>query len=77
MICKSDVRSFIHPIVIFKDRIMKATVKYHCMYNGVTQDNQIKHLQAWRLLRCSPCKRSACPGIGGGSEVTFKQLVPM
>ncbi|KAG8270042.1 hypothetical protein J6590_093868 [Homalodisca vitripennis] len=26
--------------------------------------------------RSYPCKRPACPAIGGGSEVTFKPLVP-
>ncbi|KAG8261293.1 hypothetical protein J6590_076826 [Homalodisca vitripennis] len=26
--------------------------------------------------RSCPCKQLACPAIGGGSEVTFKPLVP-
>ncbi|KAG8256274.1 hypothetical protein J6590_072179 [Homalodisca vitripennis] len=26
--------------------------------------------------RSRPCKQPACPAIGGGSEVTFKPLVP-
>ncbi|KAG8245991.1 hypothetical protein J6590_095051 [Homalodisca vitripennis] len=26
--------------------------------------------------RSCPCKQIACPAIGGGSEVTFKSLVP-
>ncbi|KAG8328675.1 hypothetical protein J6590_104555 [Homalodisca vitripennis] len=43
--------------------------------------NQIKQRRAWPLLgqvtadRSCPCKRPACPAIGGGSEVTFKPLV--
>ncbi|KAG8292649.1 hypothetical protein J6590_034842 [Homalodisca vitripennis] len=37
---------------------------------------------AWLLLgwvtakRSCPCKQPACPAIGGGSEITFKPLVP-
>ncbi|KAG8262659.1 39S ribosomal protein L37, mitochondrial [Homalodisca vitripennis] len=48
----------------------------------LSQDNQIKQRRAWLLLgqvtaeRSCPCKRPACPAIGGGSEVTFKPLVP-
>ncbi|KAG8320483.1 hypothetical protein J6590_067896 [Homalodisca vitripennis] len=46
----------------------------------LSQDNQIKQRRAWLLLgqvtaeRSCPCKRPACPAIGGGSEVTFKPL---
>ncbi|KAG8331427.1 hypothetical protein J6590_042195 [Homalodisca vitripennis] len=42
----------------------------------------IKQRRAWLLLgwvtaeRSCPCKQFACPDIGGGSEVTFKPLVP-
>ncbi|KAG8287348.1 hypothetical protein J6590_040427 [Homalodisca vitripennis] len=42
----------------------------------LSQDNQIKQRRAWPLLgqvtaeRSCPYKRSACPAIGGGSEVT-------
>ncbi|KAG8251694.1 hypothetical protein J6590_074272 [Homalodisca vitripennis] len=49
---------------------------------AAAQDNQIKQRRAWLLLgqvtaeRSCPCKRPACPAIGGGSEVTFKPLVP-
>ncbi|KAG8324195.1 hypothetical protein J6590_098120, partial [Homalodisca vitripennis] len=45
-----------------------------------TENNQIKQRRAWLLLgqvtaeRSCPCKRPACPAIGGGSEVTFKPL---
>ncbi|KAG8319456.1 hypothetical protein J6590_091573 [Homalodisca vitripennis] len=48
----------------------------------LSQDNQIKQRRAWLLFgqvtaeRSCPCKRPACPAIGGGSEVTFKPLVP-
>ncbi|KAG8305784.1 hypothetical protein J6590_062091 [Homalodisca vitripennis] len=48
----------------------------------LSQDNQIKQRRAWLLLgqvtseRSCPCKRPVCPAIGGGSEVTFKPLVP-
>ncbi|KAG8283778.1 hypothetical protein J6590_011149 [Homalodisca vitripennis] len=48
----------------------------------LSQDNQIKQRRAWLLLgwataeRSCPCKQPACPAIGGGSEVTFKPLVP-
>ncbi|KAG8307593.1 hypothetical protein J6590_016035 [Homalodisca vitripennis] len=50
----------------------------------LSQDNQIKQRRAWLLLgqvtaeRSCRCKRPAraCPAIGGGSEVTFKPLVP-
>ncbi|KAG8243923.1 hypothetical protein J6590_035541 [Homalodisca vitripennis] len=48
----------------------------------LSQDNQIKQRRAWPLLgqvtaeRSCPYKRPACPAIGGGSEVTFKPLVP-
>ncbi|KAG8265749.1 hypothetical protein J6590_087971 [Homalodisca vitripennis] len=48
----------------------------------LSQDNQIKQRRAWLQLgqvtaeRSCPCKRPACPGIGGGSEVSFKPLVP-
>ncbi|KAG8292057.1 hypothetical protein J6590_047959 [Homalodisca vitripennis] len=48
----------------------------------LSQDNQIKQRRAWLLLgqvtaeRSCPCKRPACPVIGGGPEVTFKPLVP-
>ncbi|KAG8308733.1 hypothetical protein J6590_102766, partial [Homalodisca vitripennis] len=48
----------------------------------VSQDNRIKQRGAWLLLgwvtseRSCPCKQPACPVIGGGSEVTFKPLVP-
>ncbi|KAG8315336.1 sterol carrier protein 2 [Homalodisca vitripennis] len=48
----------------------------------LSQDNQIKQRRAWLLLgqvtaeRSCPCKRPACLAIGGGSEVTFKPLVP-
>ncbi|KAG8324939.1 hypothetical protein J6590_079587 [Homalodisca vitripennis] len=48
----------------------------------LSQDNQIKQRRAGPLLgqvtaeRSCPCKRPACPAIGGGSEVTFKPLVP-
>ncbi|KAG8306458.1 hypothetical protein J6590_046773 [Homalodisca vitripennis] len=33
---------------------------------------------AWMVTaeRSCPCKQPACPAIGGGSVVTFKQLVP-
>ncbi|KAG8271518.1 hypothetical protein J6590_060438, partial [Homalodisca vitripennis] len=46
----------------------------------LSQDNQIKQRRACLLLgqvtaeRSCPCKRPACPAIGGGSEVTFKPL---
>ncbi|KAG8277865.1 hypothetical protein J6590_033396 [Homalodisca vitripennis] len=46
------------------------------------RDNQIKQHRAWLLLgwvtaeRSCPCKQPPCPAIGGGSEVTFKPLVP-
>ncbi|KAG8262056.1 hypothetical protein J6590_061108 [Homalodisca vitripennis] len=48
----------------------------------LSQDNRIKLRRAWLLLgwmtaeRSCPCKQPACPAIGGGSEVTFKPLVP-
>ncbi|KAG8336826.1 hypothetical protein J6590_037039 [Homalodisca vitripennis] len=44
--------------------------------------NRIEQRRAWLLLglvtaeRSCPCKQPACPADGGGSEVTFKQLVP-
>ncbi|KAG8270428.1 hypothetical protein J6590_085222 [Homalodisca vitripennis] len=47
-----------------------------------SENNQVKQRRAWLLLgqvtaeRSCPCKRPACPAIGGGSEVTFKPLVP-
>ncbi|KAG8330121.1 hypothetical protein J6590_070610 [Homalodisca vitripennis] len=46
------------------------------------QVNRIKQRQTWLLLgwvtaeRSCPCKQSAFPADGDGSEVTFKQLVP-
>ncbi|KAG8259172.1 hypothetical protein J6590_017351 [Homalodisca vitripennis] len=51
-------------------------------YSGLSQDDRIKQRRAWLLLgwvtaeRLCPCKQSTCPTIGGGSEVTFKPLVP-
>ncbi|KAG8315319.1 hypothetical protein J6590_073373 [Homalodisca vitripennis] len=42
----------------------------------------IKQRRAWLLLgwvaaeRSCPCNQPTCPAIGGGSEVTFKPLVP-
>ncbi|KAG8306662.1 hypothetical protein J6590_042446 [Homalodisca vitripennis] len=48
----------------------------------LSQDKRIKQRRAWLLLgwataeRSCPCKQPACPAIGGGSEVTFKPLVP-
>ncbi|KAG8307281.1 hypothetical protein J6590_024927 [Homalodisca vitripennis] len=48
----------------------------------LSQDNRIKQRRAWLLLgwmtaeRSCPCKQPTCPAIGGGSEVTFKPLVP-
>ncbi|KAG8318283.1 hypothetical protein J6590_006597 [Homalodisca vitripennis] len=48
----------------------------------LSQDNRIKQRRVWLLLgwvtaeRSCPCKRPACPAISGGSEVTFKPLVP-
>ncbi|KAG8275729.1 hypothetical protein J6590_080722 [Homalodisca vitripennis] len=44
----------------------------------------VTKLSQWRSVagttvtaeRSCPCKRPACPAIGGGSEVTFKPLVP-
>ncbi|KAG8304481.1 hypothetical protein J6590_092507 [Homalodisca vitripennis] len=44
-------------------------------------DDRIKQRRAWMLLgwvtaeRCL-CKQPACPVIAGGSDVTFKLLVP-
>ncbi|KAG8272703.1 hypothetical protein J6590_036576 [Homalodisca vitripennis] len=49
---------------------------------GTVNKVRIKQRLAWLLLgwviveRSCPCKQSACPAIGGGSEVTFKPLVP-
>ncbi|KAG8315059.1 hypothetical protein J6590_078962 [Homalodisca vitripennis] len=46
------------------------------------QDNRIEQCRAWMLLgwvtaeRSCPCKQSACPAVGGGSEVSLKPLVP-
>ncbi|KAG8287476.1 hypothetical protein J6590_036341 [Homalodisca vitripennis] len=48
----------------------------------LSQDNQIKQIRARLLLGWVPaeqscsCKQPACPAVGGGSEVTFKLLVP-
>ncbi|KAG8284996.1 hypothetical protein J6590_090453 [Homalodisca vitripennis] len=48
----------------------------------LSTDIRIKQRGAWLLLgwvtaeRSCPCKQSACPVIGGGSEVTFKPLEP-
>ncbi|KAG8269873.1 hypothetical protein J6590_097942, partial [Homalodisca vitripennis] len=48
----------------------------------LSQNNQIKQRRAWLLLawvtaeRSCTCKQPAFPAIGGGSEVTFKPLVP-
>ncbi|KAG8251702.1 hypothetical protein J6590_074280 [Homalodisca vitripennis] len=45
-------------------------------------DNLIKQRRAWLPFGCAtaerscPCKQPSCPAIGGGSEVTFKLLVP-
>ncbi|KAG8284034.1 hypothetical protein J6590_003726, partial [Homalodisca vitripennis] len=60
------------------------TLKYSLtlIAKGWTQNNRIKQRRAWLLLgwvtaeRSCPCKQPACPAIGGGSEVTFKPLVP-
>ncbi|KAG8324217.1 hypothetical protein J6590_097578 [Homalodisca vitripennis] len=38
----------------------------------LSQDNQIKRCRALLLLGLQPI----CPAIGGGSEVTFKPLLP-
>ncbi|KAG8307348.1 hypothetical protein J6590_024998 [Homalodisca vitripennis] len=44
-------------------------------------DESINVERAWLLLvwvtaeRSCPCKQSACPAVGGGSEVTFKRYV--
>ncbi|KAG8284133.1 hypothetical protein J6590_003826 [Homalodisca vitripennis] len=52
-----------------------------CSGYGV-YDKIVKQRRAWLLLgrvtaeRSCPCKQPACPAIGGGSEVTFKPLVP-
>ncbi|KAG8335304.1 hypothetical protein J6590_071894 [Homalodisca vitripennis] len=51
-------------------------------YGCYTRDNHIKQRRVWLLLGrvtaegSCPCKQSACPAICGGSEVTFKPLVP-
>ncbi|KAG8245988.1 hypothetical protein J6590_097465, partial [Homalodisca vitripennis] len=48
----------------------------------LSQDNRIKQRRAWQLLgwvtakRSCPCKQPICSAIGGGSEDTFKPLVP-
>ncbi|KAG8258309.1 hypothetical protein J6590_032238 [Homalodisca vitripennis] len=48
----------------------------------LSQDNRIKQRRAWLLLgrmtaeRSCPCKQPGYPAIGGGSEVTFKPLIP-
>ncbi|KAG8261851.1 hypothetical protein J6590_064707 [Homalodisca vitripennis] len=48
----------------------------------LSQYNRIKQRRAWLLLRwltaerSYPCKQPACLAIVGGSEVTFKPLVP-
>ncbi|KAG8280816.1 hypothetical protein J6590_072500 [Homalodisca vitripennis] len=65
-------------------RIQSATDEEHALdwVRRLSQDNQIKQRRAWLLFgqvtaeRSCPCKRPACPAIGGGSEVTFKPLVP-
>ncbi|KAG8279936.1 hypothetical protein J6590_093764 [Homalodisca vitripennis] len=66
--------------------LRKYSITVHYAYlqwiRRLSQDNQIKQRRAWPLLgqvtaeRSCPYKRSACPAIGGGSEVTFKPLVP-
>ncbi|KAG8266426.1 hypothetical protein J6590_072555 [Homalodisca vitripennis] len=48
----------------------------------LSEDNRINISRAWLLpglltaQRPCSCKQPACPTVGGGSEVTFKQLVP-
>ncbi|KAG8284080.1 hypothetical protein J6590_003771 [Homalodisca vitripennis] len=48
----------------------------------LSRDNRIKQRRAWLLLgwvtaeRFCPCKQPNCTAIAGGSEVTFKPLVP-
>ncbi|KAG8317945.1 hypothetical protein J6590_013080 [Homalodisca vitripennis] len=42
-------------------------------YGGYRKITRSSNLTAERSC---PCKRPACPAIGGGSEVTFKPLVP-
>ncbi|KAG8292769.1 hypothetical protein J6590_031748 [Homalodisca vitripennis] len=48
----------------------------------LVRDNRIKQRRAWLLLgwvtaeRSCPCKQPACLTNDGGSEVTFKPLVP-
>ncbi|KAG8293436.1 hypothetical protein J6590_016395 [Homalodisca vitripennis] len=42
-------------------------------YGGYRKITRSRNVNAERSC---PCKRPACPAIGGGSEVTFKPLVP-
>ncbi|KAG8304894.1 hypothetical protein J6590_083338 [Homalodisca vitripennis] len=49
---------------------------------GYNRYRRIKQRRAWLRFRwmtaerSCPCKQPSCPAIGGGSEVTFKPLVP-
>ncbi|KAG8329512.1 hypothetical protein J6590_084349, partial [Homalodisca vitripennis] len=78
------------PTVILRNDINKAfTANISVFFNDavkrvqrLSQDNRIKQRRVWLLLGCvtversCPCKQPACPAVGGGSEVTFKPLVP-
>ncbi|KAG8288863.1 hypothetical protein J6590_010982 [Homalodisca vitripennis] len=45
-------------------------------YNGYRKINGSRNVERVTAERSCPCKRSACPAIGGGSQVIFKALVP-
>ncbi|KAG8331747.1 hypothetical protein J6590_035705 [Homalodisca vitripennis] len=46
-------------------------------YRKITRSSNVGMLLGWVTAeRSYPCKQPACPAIGGGSEVTFKPLVP-
>ncbi|KAG8282636.1 hypothetical protein J6590_031886 [Homalodisca vitripennis] len=65
-----------------KSKQRKAFDLLRARVQRLSQDNQIKQRRAWLLLgwvaaeRSCPCKQPACPAVGGGSEVSFKPLVP-
>ncbi|KAG8319657.1 hypothetical protein J6590_086872 [Homalodisca vitripennis] len=65
-------------VVVSEEREAKQSVTI----SRLDINNRMKHRRAWLLLewvtaeRSCPCKQPACQTIGGGSEVTFKPLVP-